>query len=46
MNPCSTRLPDQQVEVTENSKVYPFFMDNEVVRGGVLIESGIWNPCC
>ena len=30
--------PDQQVEVTENGKVYPFFMDNEVVRGGVLIE--------
>ncbi|WP_322201206.1 SpaA isopeptide-forming pilin-related protein [Acutalibacter intestini] len=30
--------PDQQVEVTENLKVYPFFMDNEVVRGGVLIE--------
>jgi hypothetical protein len=30
--------PDQQVEVTENGKIYPFFMDNEVVRGGVLIE--------
>ncbi len=30
--------PDQPVEVTENGKVYPFFMDNEVVRGGVLIE--------
>lgn len=23
--------PDQPVEVTENGKVYPFFMDNEVV---------------
>lgn len=30
--------PDQPVEVTENGKVYPFYMDNEVVRGGVLIE--------
>ena len=30
--------PDQPVEVTENGKVYPFFMDNEVVRGSVLIE--------
>lgn len=30
--------PDQPVEVTENGKVYLFFMDNEVVRGGVLIE--------
>ena len=30
--------PDQPVEITENGKVYPFFMDNEVVRGGVLIE--------
>ena len=30
--------PDQLVEVTGNGKVYPFYMDNEVVRGGVLIE--------
>lgn len=30
--------PDQPVEIAENGKVYPFFMDNEVVRGGVLIE--------
>ena len=30
--------PDQPVEVEENGEVYPFYMDNEVVRGGVLIE--------
>ncbi|WP_322204114.1 MSCRAMM family protein, partial [Acutalibacter intestini] len=30
--------PNQLAEITENRRVYPFFMDNEVVRGGVLIE--------
>ncbi len=30
--------PDQPVTIDEHLKVYPFYMDNEVVRGGVLIE--------
>lgn len=30
--------PDQQVIISEHHKVYPFIAENEVVRGGVLIE--------
>ena len=30
--------PDQTITIDEHLKVYPFYMDNEVVRGGVLIE--------
>ena len=29
---------DQIVTIDEHLRVYPFYMDNEVVRGGVLIE--------
>lgn len=30
--------PDQMVVISNNHEVYPFYMYNEVVRGGVLIE--------
>ena len=41
--------PDQQVVISEHHKVYPFVAENEVVRGGVLIEkrdleSGLLTP--
>ena len=41
--------PDQTVTVDEHLKVYTHYMDNEVVRGGVLIEkrdleSGLLTP--